>query len=79
MARYYFHLHDQAGITLDQEGVELSQVSQAHVVALKAARAIISADGQTGHIDLRSRIEVLDEDGKNVLTLPFTGAVIVNR
>ena len=75
MARYFFHLHDRSGQTVDQLGREIADLDEARRRAIKAARAIIQADVGSGIIDLTARIEVTDAEGEVVLTLPFDEAI----
>jgi dihydroxyacetone kinase DhaKLM complex PTS-EIIA-like component DhaM len=75
MARYFFHLHDRSGQTVDQLGREIADLDEARRRANKAARAIIQADVGSGIIDLTARIEVTDAEGEVVLTLPFDEAI----
>lgn len=75
MARYHLHLHDRTGFVEDPEGLELADVNQARVQALKAARSIIKQDVDDGWVDLTGRIEVADGDGAVLLTLSFKEAV----
>jgi len=70
MPRYYFHLHDTAGVE-DDEGTELPDVAAAREYALANARDMVCGDVKNGFVDLGHRIEVVDEAGKVVLTLTF--------
>ena len=75
MARYFFHLHDRSGQTVDQLGREIADLDEARSRAITAARAIMRADVGSGIVDLTARIEVTDAEGGVVLTLPFGEAV----
>ena len=75
MVRYFFHLHDRSGQTVDQLGRQIADLDEARSRAIKAARAIIKADVDSGTIDLTARIEVTDAVGAIVLTLAFGEAV----
>jgi hypothetical protein len=74
MPRYFMHLIDSVDETLDPEGVELP-AEAVPGAALMAARDCIAGDVSTGRIDLHCRIDVHDESGKLVHSLPFAEAV----
>jgi hypothetical protein len=75
MAHFYFHLHDRAGFTPDDQGRECEDLEQVSQAALKEARALICADVETGVLDLGARIEVADGRGHIVHRLLFRDAV----
>jgi hypothetical protein len=75
MGHYFFHLYDRGGQTEDQLGREITDLDEVRSRAIKAARAIIKADVDSGIVDLTAWIEVTDATGKLVLTLPFDEAV----
>lgn len=77
MARFYFHLADDDGCILDDAGIDLSGAEAAKQEAVKGARSIMAHDALSGELDLTGRIEVIDERGKHVLTLPFAQAIAV--
>ena len=77
MARYFFHLRDGRDETLDQEGVEFSDMDAVREAALVGARDLIAGDAQQGVIDFRFRLEAEDEAGEIVYSLPFKQAVRV--
>lgn len=76
MARYFLHLRDGADEILDPEGVELPESAIVGTV-LASARDCIAGDAHRGEIDLRYRIDVHDESGKLVHSLPFAKAVTI--
>jgi hypothetical protein len=75
--RYFFHLHNSTGFVEDQEGQELPGVEEARQVALASIRSIVSDESKSGSVDLRGRVEVMDEAGECVLVLPFSEAITV--
>ena len=76
MARYFFHLRDGEDHTLDPEPVELPDVETAARRAHREARVILGNDLQeSGRIKLDYRIDVEDEAGTILYTLPFTEVV----
>jgi hypothetical protein len=79
MPRYYFNIDNSIGYLADEEGRELAGPDEARREALKGARSILAEDVLQGKIDLRGRLEVKDEAGRIVLTLPFSEAVELLR
>ena len=75
MARFYFHVHEAFGSTLDEDGRELPDLKSARSEAVKGVRSILCAEIVRGRLDLRSRIEVTDDKGDIVLVIPFSQTV----
>jgi hypothetical protein len=78
MALYFLHLRDGTDELLDDEGIELSESAVAGA-ALTSARDCIAGDAHRGRIELKYRIEVENERGEVVHTLPFEEAVTIVR
>lgn len=76
MPRYFMHLVDSSDMLLDPDGTEMPAEAVARA-ALMAARDCMAGDVRNGELDLRYRIEVQDERGEVVHTLPFADAVTV--
>lgn len=74
MPRFFFNIHDDA-VTVDDQGVELSDVAAAREAALRSARELICEQVREGRVNLRHRIEIEDEDRRPVVTLPFASAI----
>ena len=77
MATYFFHLHNEHDVLLDEEGIDLPDLVAIRDHALTEARAIIAADVAEGTINLGLSIEVRDSAGAVVLQLPFSEAVTI--
>lgn len=77
MPRFFFHIVDGAGVAADEDGLDLRDLAAARDVALEGARDILAAEVKSGKIDLSWRIDVVDQGGAVVLTLPFSDAVLV--
>jgi hypothetical protein len=75
MARYFIHLRDGTDETLDPEGTEHASIEDLRAFVLTSVRGLISADVQTGVVDLRFRLDAEDETGRVVYSLPFKHAV----
>ncbi|HEX4692981.1 DUF6894 family protein [Sphingomonas sp.] len=76
MPKFFMHLRDGTDEVLDHDGIEMPFESVAQA-ALKAARDCISGDVLEGRVELKYRIDVHDEDGDIVHTLPFSSAVAI--
>jgi hypothetical protein len=74
MPLYFLHLKDSIDEILDPDGTEMPSEA-VPVAALRSARDCIAGDVRNGLIDLHYRIEVFDESGELVHTLPFSDAV----
>lgn len=77
MTRYFFNLHECGDVTSDNEGLECGDISAIEEEAIRAARGIMSAEVAEGRLCLSCRIEVRDEAGALVLTVPFNDAVTI--
>ena len=75
MPRYYFHTRGGPEEADDFEGLELDGEAEVYAEALRGARSLIAGAVLDGRLSLVERIEVEDESGKSVLTLPFADAV----
>ncbi|HUE78067.1 MAG TPA: hypothetical protein VMN38_00345 [Sphingomicrobium sp.] len=75
MARYFMHLRDGTEQILDPEGLEFPTVEALRKAVLVSARDLMTGDVREGVIDLRFRIDVEDESGVIIYTLPFKHAV----
>jgi hypothetical protein len=76
--RYYFHLREEDGYVIDDEGLELADENAAKIAATEGARSVIAAEAMAGRLPLRTIIEVDDERGQRVLDLPFKDAVMLD-
>ena len=79
MPRYFFNLRHRpgpAGLAVDEEGDELAGVSEVREHALHVARESIARDRLAMIRDwLVCSFEITDEQGKHVLTVPFSDTV----
>ena len=75
MARYFMHLRDGTEQILDPEGLEFANIEAMRKAVLVSARDLMTGDIREGVMDLRFRIDVEDEDGEIIYTLPFKHAV----
>jgi hypothetical protein len=74
MPKFYFHLTNQISVR-DQEGRELADLEEAAAAARLDILSILSDDVSRGRMDLRGRIDIADETGTIVRSVPFADAV----
>lgn len=79
MPRYHFNIHNSVGFVPDEEGRELPDLDTAREEALKGARSLLAEEILQGTVDLKGRLEILDEAGRLLFTIPFAEAVAVSR
>lgn len=77
MPRYRFNVDNGTGFIEDEEGRELPDLDVVRAEALKGIRSILAEDVLSGQIDLTGRLEVVDDAGTVLLTVPFGDAVAV--
>ena len=77
MPLFYFHLREDGTIVVDEEGIELPDLSAAREEAIAGARSILSDEAKKGRLPLSFRVEVTDEAGDTVMSLIFADAVAI--
>ena len=77
MPRYHFHLYNDE-VTLDTEGRELANLESACAAASIEARTMAANEvSEEGKLDLKHRIDIVDEAGNCVSTVYFRDVVQV--
>jgi hypothetical protein len=74
MPLYFMHLRDSSDEVLDPDGVRMTEEAIPGA-ALLAARDCMAHDLRSGRLDLKYRIDVHNEAGEIVHTLPFADAL----
>jgi hypothetical protein len=72
MPLYYCHIRNRDELEVDPDGTELPDIDAALTEALKVARELTA---EIPGYDGSTVIEIADEDGRTVLTLPFSDAL----
>lgn len=76
MAHYYLNLINGHGFTPDREGEDFPDLDAAVERAKQGVRSILSDEIRSaGLINLRGRIDIADQEGSVLTTLPFGDAV----
>lgn len=75
-----FNLIDGVASIFDEEGLDVPDINAARALALKAAREIMAEDLKaSGVLNLKLRIDVTDESGLVVLSVPFSDVVTIGH
>jgi hypothetical protein len=73
MPRFYFHIRNgDAYEDKDPDGDDLPDLQAAHAEALQVARDFWK---DWSHAEIGMAVEVVDEDGRTLLTVPFARAI----
>lgn len=75
MPRYYFNVSDHARVIIDDEGIELPGLDAAREEAVAAARELVSQSVLKGAACNGRAFEIVDDQGRVVLTVPFNEAL----
>ena len=76
MKRFFFHLYNDV-VAMDAEGVELPDLETAKQAAIHNIRDLLTDEVMKGRVVLHHRIEIADETGAVLATVPFAAAVTV--
>ena len=78
MTRYFFNLYECGRATIDEEGLLLATVPDAHHRAIEEARAIMCAEVREGRLCLNCNIEVVDAAGSVAVNVQFGDALTLS-
>jgi hypothetical protein len=74
--RYYFNLHGDIG-TVDHEGAEFPNAEAAIAAGHIEARILAAEQVRKGRLGLGDRIDVVEEGGRVIASIPFREAIQV--
>lgn len=77
MPRYYLNVENGFGFVEDEEGQEFAGLEDAKAAAIEGARSLMSTEVMEGKIDLRGRIDVVEEDGGVAMSIAFSDIIDV--
>ncbi len=78
MPRFHLHICNGDGFTEDEEGTELEDLNAARSAAVEGLRGIMADELKSGHLNMASFIEIEDENGRLLMTVPFADAVNIS-
>jgi hypothetical protein len=73
--RYFFHVRDRQGLIRDHEGSELADLAAARIEARLSACDFAMEDLKRGGPVMVREIEIEDEKGRVLDTMPVRGVV----
>lgn len=77
MQRYFFNVYNDVDV-IDDEGLELPDLSAAKDEAIRGARGMMADHILAGRpVSLSHRIEVADADGKVMASMPFRELITI--
>lgn len=79
MARYFTHIRSSRGLATDVEGAEFFDLGAAIHDAVEGAREMIADAARDGRNMLDSRFEICGADGKLLVAMPFTTALMPHQ
>ena len=78
LPRYFFHIVDGRTVR-DEEGQDFPGLEEARAEAIGGARSIKREAHWEGRLPLNERIEVADENGTVLFTVPFREAITIEE
>lgn len=75
MPRFHLHIHDQGGLSCDEDGLELPDLAAARASALDGIRSIAGEEVRTGVLSLDGRVEIADGAGTILDVVRFVDAI----
>ena len=75
MALYFFHVRGCMAQAEAGQGLEFPDADAARAAAVSGARSLIAADVINGTLDLTCRMDVADEQGQILFSVPFNSVV----
>jgi hypothetical protein len=71
MPRFFFHIRDGDRLIQDEEGQDHADAEEVRLTAVRSAREMLSQAALRGEAaTIQYRLEIVDEAGREVLTMP---------
>ena len=77
MSRYFLHIHNSHGDAEDDEGLDADSLAEVRERAVSGIRSLLASEAANGEINFNGRIDISNEAGKVLLSVPFTDALSV--
>ena len=79
MPRYRLHVSNSFGLAEDKEGQALPDLDAARDEAVRGIRSLLADELKSGKVDLRGRVDVVDDADRLLITVPFDEAFAIVR
>ena len=79
MARFHLHIRDGTDLIKDPAGIDLPDLAAARAEALAGVRSILSGHFRVGEVLSGQQIEIMDETGVLLATVPFRDTIGLAR
>ena len=77
MPHLRLNLYNASGDVPDVEGADFADLADARAQAIAGIRSVLSAEVLEGEVSLRGRLEIVDDNGSLLDTIPFEDALRV--
>jgi hypothetical protein len=77
MPHFHLNLHNTHVDAPDEQGADFTDVADAREHAVTGIRDFLSHEAKAGVLDLRGRIDIADDRGAIVLSVPFAEALTI--
>ena len=77
MPTFHLHLINAQVDAEDNEGFDLPSLADARAKAIDGIRGFLGHEVTTGKLDLRGRIDIENDDGAVLATIPFDEAITI--
>lgn len=75
MPHLRLNVYNSLGAVLDPEGANFVDLAAAHRAGLEGIRSFLSAEVLEGELNLHGHLEIVDDSGAIIASIPFSDAV----
>ena len=79
MPHYRLHISNSTGVAEDREGQALPDLDAAREEALRGIRSLLADELKDGKVDLRGKVDVVDDADRILMTVPFEESFAIVR
>ena len=79
MPRYRLHISNSTGLAEDKEGQALPDLDAAREEAVRGIRSLLADELKDGRVDLRGKVDIVDDADDVLMTVPFDESFAILR